>query len=148
MKFFFSTFEKKNYPVLKIIFFLTQIWKPFLKKIKNKKVRAFRNVFLDPVYLFTTMSLALPVSDLLSELSPRQSFFNAFLCNVFCAKILNCKKTACCGPVIFSVNKIERFSFLVVFLDSAHGIAKKSYNQKKNEVWTTSDAFWEVSETS
>ena len=148
MKFFLSFFEKKNYPVLKIIFFLTQIWKPFLKKIKNKKVRAFRNVFLDPVYLFTTMSLTLPVSDLLSELSPRQSFFNAFLCNVLCAKILNCKKPARSRAVIFSVNKLERYSFLVVYLDNAAGRGVLSYDQKKNEVWKTSDAFWEVSETS
>ena len=148
MKFFFSTFEKKNYPVLKIIFFWTQIWKPFLKKIRNKKVRAFRNVFLDPVYLSTTMSLTLPISDLLLELSPRQSFFNAFLCNMLCAKILNCQKTGQYEAVIFSVNKLERYSFLVVYLDVAAGRGIFSYDQKKNKVWKTSDAFWEVSETS
>ena len=103
------------------MFFFTQIWKPFLKKIKNKKVRVSRNVFLDPVYLFTTMSLTLPISDLLSELSPRQSFFNAFLCNLLCAKILNCKNTGQNRAVIFSVNQLERYSFLVVFLDIAFG---------------------------
>ena len=102
--------------------------------MKNKKVKAFRNVFLDPIYLFTTMSLALPASDLLSELSPRQSFFNAFLCNVLCAKILNCKKPARCRAVIFSVNKLERYSFLVVYLDVAAGRGIFSYDQKKNEV--------------
>ena len=48
----------------------------------------------------------------------------------------------------FSVNKLERFSFLVVFLDIAIGSDNFSYDQKKNEVWKTSDAFWEVSETS
>ena len=129
-----STFEKKNYPVLKIMFFLTQIWKQFLKKTKNKKVRAFRKAFVDPVYLFTTMSLTLPISDLLSELSPRPSFFNAFLCNVLRAKILNCKKSSRWGAVIFSVNKLERYSFSVVYLDVVPGSADFSYDEKKNEV--------------
>ena len=90
--------------------------------------------FLDPVYLFTTMSLTLPISDLLSKLSPRPSFFNAFLCNVLRAKILNCKKTAQHGGAIFSVNKLERYSFLVIYLDIAIGSDNFSYDQKKNEV--------------
>ena len=50
--------------------------------------------------------------------------------------------------VIFSVNKLERYSFLVIFSDIAIGRDNFSYDQKKNEVWKTSDAFWEVSETS
>ena len=81
-----------------------------------------------------TMSLTLPISDLLSELSPRQSFFNAFLYNVLCAKILNCKKTGQYDAAIFSVNKLERYSFLVIFSDIAIGRDNFSYDQKKNEV--------------
>ena len=58
------------------------------------------------------------------------------------------KKCSLRGGVIFSVNKLERYSFLVVYLDVCPGRAALSYDQKKNEVWKTSDAFWEVSETS
>ncbi len=52
------------------------------------------------------------------------------------------------GAAIFSVNKLERYSFLVVYLDVAAGSGAFSYDQKKNEFWKTSDAFWEVSEKS
>ena len=58
------------------------------------------------------------------------------------------QKTGQHDAVIFSVNKLERYSFLVVYLDVADGRGVLGYDQKKNEVWKTSDAFWEVSETS
>ena len=52
------------------------------------------------------------------------------------------------GAAIFSVNKLKRYGFLVVYLDIGIGSDIFSYDQKKNQVWKISDQFWVVSETS